>query len=69
MPRVIDIAQKVLGEVAANSLNTEECLSAEEFLRKYDAVKETNKYTVGEKVISSSHVVEWQCMFCKRIFS
>ena len=50
MPNVLEIAHQLLGEVVANSLNVEGCLSAEEFLRKYETIKDANKYTVGEKV-------------------
>lgn len=51
MPNIVEIAREVLGEVVANSLNVEGCMSAEEFLRKYESVKDANKYTVGGQVI------------------
>ncbi|XP_067951685.1 DNA repair protein RAD51 homolog 4-like isoform X2 [Watersipora subatra] len=52
MPKVVEIAHKVLGEVVANSLNTEGYSSAEEFLLHYEVIKEANKYTIGEKNVA-----------------
>lgn len=50
MPRLIEIAKEVLGDVIANALNTEGCSSVEEFLKRYELIRDTNEHTVGEQV-------------------
>ncbi|KAF6032460.1 RAD51D [Bugula neritina] len=49
MVKVAEVAYEVLGEVVAKSFNNEGFLSAEDFLKNFEQVKEANKHTIGEQ--------------------
>lgn len=54
MVKVAEVAYEVLGEVVAKSFNNEGFLSAEDFLKNFEQVKEANKHTIGEQVSSNT---------------